>query len=284
MSETSQGNFHRLDKPICFLHTFKTGGISFGNYLQDTFGEENTVNGLREGLSPNTDKRDPDTGTVSTRHLNYKDILKFNYIRGHIPYSYWAQVPVEEQPYFTTLIRDPIARIVSYYHFSKSWKGYQSERINSLRQNCQSISDFVNLPTYEFNSNLDNFQCKFFSGIEVIDGDIDYARHSEEDYFSMALENLERFYLVGIAELSEISLMLLANKMGLPAPTSTYRINTFEQNVQSEQHKTITREQLSLQDYQVLYERNHYDIQLRNHFITKLNQDYIKAVGLANKY
>jgi hypothetical protein len=270
-----------LDRPMCFLHTFKTGGVSLGNFLQDYFGEENTINGVNKGMKPVTNKRDPDTGSISTRHLNFKDVLKYRYIRGHIPYSFWVAVPDHEKPYLTTIIRDPIPRIVSYYHFFKSWKGYKSERVKRLRVNCKSLSDFVSLPIYDLNSNLDNFQCKFFSGINIIDDEVDYSKYREQEFYEMAITNLENFFFVGITELSEISLMLLASKMGAPKAAKIYRENTFEENNASDRHIVIAKEQLTPSDYQVLNERNYYDNQLREHFIWKLNQEYIRFAGLS---
>lgn len=89
-----------FDRPLCFLHIPKTGGITVRRFLSQKFPEDQTYD---VAAVPSQDVR---ALYDSRQYLAYVS---------HIPYPWFRQLP--RMPLMFTILRDPCDRAVSHFYF-----------------------------------------------------------------------------------------------------------------------------------------------------------------------
>jgi len=125
---------------------------------------------------------------------------RYRYIAGHFPYGVHEQVP---GPYaYMTMLREPIDRVISFYHFIRNdsrhpWHEVLPDSIHEFALNCH-------LPVF------DNGQTRQLAG--------DWGRipfgECGPDLLERAKQNLEAIEVVGLREAFIPSLLLAGQRFG----------------------------------------------------------------------
>lgn len=150
-----------------------------------------------------------------SKHFNfrYHDVFRFyaqqglvpldrEYYSGHICFG--IHQALEQPCRYITLLRNPVARIVSYYNL-----------IHSLGHFPGTLADFLNSQRYE----VDNYQvrCLCVGGWT--------AGQATSEMLEEAQENLMRHCLFGVAERMDDSLRIIARSLEIPPPPAPLRLN-----------------------------------------------------------
>lgn len=121
---------------------------------------------------------------------------KIKVYTGHIYYGLHEKI-ANDTTYFA-LMRDPVERVISYYHHVMSHDAH-------FKDNKLSLLKFYDRK----NLQLDNHQTRILSGLKAAYG------ACTEDMLWTAIDNIEsKFSLVGLAERFDESLLLMARLMG----------------------------------------------------------------------
>lgn len=230
------------DDVLFYLHIPKTGGLSLISVLDAQFPLEQIcpVHGLDH------------TQDVSTVY-SVEQLKKFRLFRGHFmvgPKDTLIYKYITQKPVMLTLLRDPVARVVSTYKHivrnpsiavapgkidviseSPDMPPWASEtyvrRYHEVRQ--MTLAEFASSNKYYHD--VDNRLTTFVVG--AIDGN-PFTAHSpnplpDETRLAIAKQRLQEFAFFGITERFYESLQLLAYTFGWPPPTSVPEINTAPQ-------------------------------------------------------
>ena len=155
----SEGIFPRVlpydltpDDQLYFLHIAKTGGRSFEDLLKSNFPKEHTVridvpNGYPENIPSNV-------------FHDYRLYL------GHLGYYFLSLFPEDKKPFWITMLRDPVERVISYYYFFRNVKPVDKNHTSYQHQvlaNTLSLLEFVKsdataslVNNYQFNNLVDS--------------------------------------------------------------------------------------------------------------------------------
>lgn len=193
-----------------FLHIPKTAGTTFHSALTWQFWRKKSF-----WIHPH------DLDASSFKALDPETCASFSLVRGHMFYGIHEWIP--HPATYVTFVRDPVARIVSYYHFarreaakyadSEHW-WYQAFRSCSLRDLIRSGADVE----------LENGQVRRISGVGF------RQSHCTASDLDQALENLQTsFAAVGVTERFDISLQLIARALQWERPLLYRTSNTSKQ-------------------------------------------------------
>jgi hypothetical protein len=172
---------------IIFLHIPKAAGTTLNRILQQqyepqqlyTFGPLSTIQ------------------TYKALPIEEKKAIRL--VSGHTAYGCHEFVP-GSSTYFT-ILRDPVERVVSFYHFVKH--NDQHYLHSSIANEFTGIKPFVSSGITKM---VDNGQTRLISGAWLEPG---YGEVTS-DLFEQAKENLDqRFSVIGITEQFDITLLLL---------------------------------------------------------------------------
>jgi Galactose-3-O-sulfotransferase len=182
-----------------FLHIQKTGGLTLQRILRQQLGPslpQRMINLLRATPS------DQDfLSVLKSRRANDR------YFAGHVCFGVHQHLP---HPFsYITLLREPVARIVSLYHYSRTNPTAYYHRY-AVNQTLEAFA--LEAPLME----LDNGQTRFLAGDER-DCFINRTPlgQCEPTLMNIAKDNIhQHFSLVGLTEQFDQSLLLLQRKMG----------------------------------------------------------------------
>ena len=155
----SEGIFPRVlpydltpEDQLYFLHIAKTGGRSFEDLLKKNFPKEQTIridvpNGYPENIPSNV-------------FNDYRLYL------GHLGYYFLRLFPENKKPFWVTMLRDPVERVISYYYFFRNVKPVDKNHSSYQHQvlaNTLSLLEFVKsdatamlVNNYQFNNLVDS--------------------------------------------------------------------------------------------------------------------------------
>ena len=124
--------------------------------------------------------------------------------RGHMPYGLHTYLP-QPATYFT-LLRDPVARVISYYHFIQRTPGhYLYDIVVGQKMSLKTLLE-SGLPIM-----MNDAQVRLISGVWA---DVGYGEGTPE-MLDMARRNLaQSFSVVGLAEQFDASLLWLQQAYG----------------------------------------------------------------------
>ena len=183
--------------PYFFLHIPRTAGTTLNSLLCRHFPPEKTLTVYS------------DAEYREHRYHTAEELAHIEFITGHLllestdpPRIYGMPVRV------LTLLREPLGRLVSEYHFLRSWKSNHLYAL--LNDNNISFADYIRSRERRLFYRGKNFMTRCIAGCGV--GDDPYpraalgkAKHSLEDVFSF----------VGIQERFMESLVLLGSQLGM---------------------------------------------------------------------
>ena len=196
---------------LIFMHIPKCGGSTLSSMLKKAIPERRR---FRVG-------EDIRGSRMRLAALPDSERLPIDLLYGHLSYG-WHDLLLPRQAWYFTMVREPLARVVSHYNFVRSheWHYLHSHVVDSR----MTVADYVESG---ITTEVNNGQVRQISGVE----DIVQSPYGESlagygtDHSSLltqALENIERHFLMaGILERFEESAELLKRLTGLPI--GTYR-------------------------------------------------------------
>lgn len=219
---------------ILFLHIPKAGGTTLGEFVYNQCrSEDETDEGLVKsgvfflayGFFKDSDSSVPENVQMT---LQRRDLQA---VTGH--FSFGIHEYINRPWTYITLLRNPLERVVSLYHYMKL-------------EDKMSLEEFASEPPFK---EVDNDQTRRIAGVNPKVGALTTA------HLEAAKENLRRhFAVVGITERMDETLVLLKRKLDW-----TKEIFSYPKNVNP--HKPSTN-QLSPENIKAILKRNELDFEL----------------------
>ena len=185
-------------KPLIFLHIPKTGGISLKNILKRMYQHKGKI------VNVGNDRK-----LVNFESMSPLEKEKVILLKGHMAFGAHVHFPHPEEVQYITMLRDPIRRIISSYHFIL--KRTEHPMHQKLMDNKYSLKEYVASGVF---LNSENAQVRFLSSNL-------YAEHGTctRAMLEQAKTNLkERFAVVGLNERYDEALVLMQQEFGWKTP------------------------------------------------------------------
>ena len=146
------------------------------------------------------------------KQLGQAEKAKFKIVTGHM---YFGLHNYLASPFtYITMLRNPIDRAISYYHFVKNLPSHEDYEL--IKTKNISLKEYCQMPR----ENMNNGQTRLLSGTRE-------AEICLDDMLAVAKQNLQKHFLVvGVQERFDESLLLLQSKLGWKKPPFYYRRNT----------------------------------------------------------
>ena len=128
-------------------------------------------------------------------------------IVGHLPYSFFVNLPLPAKASHITVLRDPVSRLISYYHYIRSSEThYLHDWL--VKEDVSLRAFFERQPTME----IDNLHLRFLCSTDCSNVPIGGCTRS---MLAEAKENLQsHFAVIGLQEYFAQSLVLTARTLG----------------------------------------------------------------------
>jgi len=177
-----------------FIHVPKTGGVTLHDIISRIYSARQTLH--------------IDNVKIPVRaeaELHAKQATPF-IIKGHIDVKEVMDIP---HNFLFTLLRPPVARVISHYYFLKEQPG--AKHYTFLNLPDTTIEKFYALKEKK---DIDNCFVRYYSGRHEVECGMVKKEHYEE-----ALKNLRtKFHFFGLQEFYDESLIMLANELQWPLP------------------------------------------------------------------
>jgi hypothetical protein len=232
-----------LDKKkhtLIFFHLPKTGGTTLHAIL------------WRQYRSENIFRTNPEEHWESLRvfrELPDQQKAKYRLITGHMRFG--IHEDIKNPSFYITFLREPIKRIVSYYHYILSYRNhYLHQEITSKKMSLIDVLESGIAREFE------NSQTRRIAG---------YVRTPygcpPDDMLDLAIDHVEKYFpVVGLTEQFDESLILMSHfcRWKLPYYTklNTGKIKPAKENVSDETLDTIRKfNELDIQLYEYASQR-----------------------------
>ncbi|HEU0297488.1 MAG TPA: sulfotransferase family 2 domain-containing protein [Anaerolineales bacterium] len=201
------------DEKLYFLHIAKTAGRSFENLLKRFFPTEKIIRiDVEHGYPANFPEK------VFTDYQLYL---------GHLGHFFIELFPENKRPFWITMLRNPVERVVSYYYFLRNIK---PTREGHIRYRHQTLACALNLLDFVRNDEtreiIDNMQFHTLVDSEILYFNnvtgLKYQRTlgSTPELVTLVKHRLENECLFfGITEQYELSVAMLCYALNWDLPT-----------------------------------------------------------------
>ena len=234
----------RTNPTLIFQHIPKTAGSTVHSLLNKRYKKQNIFRVFGSYHAHESIQK--------LKQLDENERRNIALIKGHMPFGLHKYLPGEAR-YFT-ILRDPVKRAISQYFYIKN--NPRNPLHQPLVENNWSVADFMRKGESEGMNN---------GHIRWLLGDLQAIPFGEinESHLTQAIENIDKHFLcVGINEMFDQSLLILANKLGWTSLPYYVRMNT-------NKRKTA----VSDEDIAAIKEYNEFDIRLYNYGVEKLKQE-----------
>ncbi|MDX1416559.1 MAG: sulfotransferase family 2 domain-containing protein [Candidatus Promineifilaceae bacterium] len=235
--DNSSGDPGHDRRPAIFLHIPKTAGTTLHRIIESQYKPEELF----------TFGSDAHAAVEDFKRRDLQERSKIRLLRGHMAFGLHAYLPSTNQ-YFT-ILREPFARIVSYYNFIlRTPDHYLYEIVDA---NNMSLSDLLQsrLPLM-----MNDGQVRLLSGVW---GNAPFGEVSD-DMLETAIRNLDEYFIVvGLTEKFDQTLCLLQTALGWSSDILYKRHNV--------SRKGLTKDQLPEAATALVRKYNQQDIQLYAH-------------------
>ncbi|WP_441459000.1 sulfotransferase family 2 domain-containing protein [Burkholderia thailandensis] len=191
------------DHRIAFVHIPRTAGTTFGAYLDGLYAGRNVAKFYADASHPVVNEK-----VEAFRRLDAGEKASYALLRGHFVYGFDGG---ESGCRYVTLLREPVARLVSYYFYALK------EPMNYLHayllQRRIGLEQFL---TSDASIDLDNYQVRAVSGAAFGSS----RERVSGAHLELAKRNLvERFAAFGLTERFDASMQHFSRRFGwAPAP------------------------------------------------------------------
>lgn len=243
-----------------YLHIPKAGGTTLLHVLDQIY---------KKSSHYSFDTTRPNECLNELKSYSVKQKEKIKIVSGHFVFGFHELFNIEKFKYFT-LLRDPIERIFSHYHYS-------SRKTNHYLYKTRHESE-ISLVEYVqsgLTQEVHNGMCKQIAGLYVNDNfgysNINKDTLSDNELFQKAKQNIKNhFIFAGITEEFDKSLFLLKSYIGHNSINYKYT----EKNINTANNKTQKKYNLKKEELEIIMVYNSADIQLyewcKNEFDKKL--------------
>lgn len=178
-----------------FNHIPKTAGMSFHQFIKDNLPNNSVLDFYT------LDNRDRLVEYAAQPQSRYAAIV------GHLPFSHFVNLPLPATPSHITVLREPVARLISYYYYIRTSEShYLHDWVVNEDVSIQAF--FEAKPTME----IDNLHLRFLCSTDCSNVPIGGCTR---DMLEEAKDNLKnRFAVVGLQEYFPQTLDLTARTMG----------------------------------------------------------------------
>ena len=233
---------------LIFLHIPKTGGTTFRKILEGNYSwkEILTFGDANHSAEIECFAKSPESARA-----------RYRLIQGHLYFGFHRLVPGDSS--YVTWMRDPIARVLSFYsHVRTHPEHYLHRRLMEHRLDLKSLLERNETPE------LFNLQTRMIAG--------ERTSGLDRSTLEIAKKHLEeKFCFVGLTEEFDASLILLSDMLGWNVPFYMKR------NVTSER---IAPQSIDAETDQLLRDANALDIELHQ-FARDLFKAKRRAAGTA---
>lgn len=193
-------------RTLIYLHVPKCGGSTLNNLLK-----RNVPGSARYYVTP----QDVATSRRELAALPDDEKRQIRLLHGHLSYGWHEHLP-QEAVYFTVL-RDPVARVVSHYNYVRFRTDHSHYLRDAVQREEMSLADYV---TSGVCDEANNGQVRLLSGVEDIvqvpygPSKVEYGTN-DEALLEQALANIDRhFAMIGVQERFDESILLMGSKLG----------------------------------------------------------------------
>lgn len=199
MSEKSNSVHLSLNRPLVYLHLFKTAGTTLESIISRQY---KTSEIMQFGSVQETDQK-----LDQFRRYAPEQRDNIRVFMGHFSFKQRDKFPQDCN--FITLLRHPVDRIISEYYFIL--ESPENAHYPRLVEEKMSLTDFVKSGLHQ---SLDNYQTKYLCG-----GDNPGFGVYSAETLEKAKENLRRYFIVaGLTEKFDESMLLLKHLFGWEMP------------------------------------------------------------------
>jgi hypothetical protein len=193
MDDVSMSGRNALPSAAIFLHIPRTAGTTLNDIL-----DRQCLPSERWALGPQVQE--------ALRHLETTPAEERARIRiayGHMPYGLHRLLP--GNPRYFTILRDPIDRTISFYHYVTEENDHYLHDFTQVT--ALTLADFI---ASRVTTTVDNFGVRMLSGAwhDVPFGEL------TTDHLELAQENLRNMAVVGLTERFDETLLLLRKAFG----------------------------------------------------------------------
>jgi hypothetical protein len=206
------------DKTLIFCHVPKTAGTTLNRILESQY------NPLRIHSIPGAKRI---VGIERFKRLPERRRRRIRVLKGHIEYGLHAYLP--QPSTYMTMLREPVAQVISSYYYGLSSKAHPLVEIMNARNT--TLEEYVDLAQW-----ANNLQTKLLGGIpmaevqpfeslaiarrgETVPPEKFLGRHADESTLAAAKSNLEReFSVVGVTDRFDESVALMIVAYGWNVP------------------------------------------------------------------
>ena len=184
------------ERTVIFLHVPKTGGTTLQHILQRCY--------ARNELCTFTDANRESQIANFTR-LAAEQRAQYRLIQGHLSFGFHRYLPGDS--IYITLLRDPISRALSFYHYAQSHPGhYLHPVLKSDQVDLKMLLKERTVTTQE----LFNLQTGMIAGGEYYDSE----RPADRAALERAKRNLQDHFVVGLTDEFDASVRLMSQLFG----------------------------------------------------------------------
>jgi hypothetical protein len=183
-------------------------------------------------------------------------------VLGHFEFGFHNDVPGEWE--YTTLLRDPVERLISHYYFVRNYPEHYLYPLVHGQQ--MTLKDYV---LSGVSPELDNGQVKAVSGLYTPTG------QCTEEHLESAKQNIQKYFPVaGTTEKFDESILLMKRRYGWAAPHYTR---------QNETASRPKRDEVSQETIDVIREVNRLDVALFDYVSKRLDRQIADEPGFQHE-
>jgi len=247
-----------MDRCTVYLHIPKTGGQTLISSLRLSYGKDATVevSGLGEPLDRTISAVSPER--LATARL----------VMGHMPYGVHAYVPRACD--YVTILRDPVARVVSLYKFVL--RAVDHPLYEQVRDGRLSLRDFVT-------SEIDDTQTRNGQTRQLAG---ETNRSDDRQSLEAAKRNLQTFMAIGLTERFHETFVHFRRTLRLRIPAYATRNVSPPLASEPEPHiEELIRERNQLDNELYAFACELFEQQLRQHNAASFRREVKAVAGLA---
>ncbi len=188
----------RRNRCTIFLHIPKTGGVTLKRSLKWKYSSSGVL--YEESLTK---------PLAAFGQLPLSERANARVVSGHLHYGVHEHIPQGCE--YVTLLREPVARVVSSYHYIL---GHPKHALHAdLVRSSEPLEDFLRI-----DPSIENHQTRMVSGRGGGELRSRTAQPLDADALAEAKANLERFLVVGVTERFDETFILLRRALGWRLP------------------------------------------------------------------